>query len=71
MYVFYILVLIFSQMYAFESGIMPYYLGNYFNPIEYGLLILITFDSLKVLLLNEWQWFKKNVDPETNDKDIN
>ncbi|MCL2441454.1 MAG: hypothetical protein FWD14_06915 [Treponema sp.] len=70
MYVFYILVLIFSQMYTFESDIMPYYLGNFFHSIEYGLLVLITFDSLKVLLLNEWKWFKKNVDPEINDKDV-
>ena len=69
MYVFYIIVLIFSQITFLEPGLIPFSLGNFFQSIEYGLLILMAYDNLKALLKKEWQWFKENVDPEVNDND--
>jgi len=69
MYVFYIVVLIFSQIAFLEPNLIPFNLGDFFQSIEYGLLILIAYDNLKVLLMKEYEWFKKNVDPEVEDSD--
>jgi len=70
MYVFYIIVLIISQIASLEPSLIPFSLGNFFHSIESGILILITYDSLKVLLIKEWKWFKENVDSdEANDED--
>ncbi|MCL2687674.1 MAG: hypothetical protein FWE58_03990 [Methanobrevibacter sp.] len=67
MYVFYIVVLIFSQIASLEPSLIPFNLGDFFHSIEYGLLILMAYDGLKVLLIKEWQWFKENVNPEENE----
>ena len=69
MYVFYIIVLVISQIAFLEPGLVPYGLGDFFNSIGYGLLILITYDSLTVLLRKEWKWFKENVSPDPADTD--
>ena len=67
MYVFYILILVISQVYVLRPGLIPNHLGDFFRSLEYGLLILLAYDNLKVLLIKEWQWFKENVSPEAND----
>ncbi|MCL2436377.1 MAG: hypothetical protein FWD09_09625 [Lentimicrobiaceae bacterium] len=64
MYVFYIIVLIFSNLSLHERNLIPFNLEDFFSSIEYGILILMAYDNLKALLINEWQWFKENVAPE-------
>jgi len=64
MYVFYILVLIFSNLTLHEKNLIPFNLEDFFRSIEYGILILMAYDNLKILLIKEWQWFKENVAPE-------
>ena len=64
MYVFYIVVLIFSNLSLHEKNLIPFKLEDFFRSIEYGILILMAYDNLKVLLIKEWQWYKENVAPE-------
>ena len=64
MYVFYIIVLIFSNLTLHEKNLIPLHLEDFFRSIEYGILILMAYDNLKILLIKEWQWYKENVAPE-------
>jgi len=60
MYIFYIGILILSRLSALESNPIPFNLGDFFHSLEYGLLILIAYDNVKVLLEKDLQWFDEN-----------
>lgn len=65
MYLFYLVVLVLSRMEEMKPGIMPLRLGGFFASIEYGILLLFAFDTLKELLVTDKQWFSETLRPDT------
>jgi hypothetical protein len=72
MYLFYIVVLVLSRIEALRPGIIPFELGDFFTSIEYGIILLFAFDTLKELFVKDKLWFKENLKIESqteNDKE--
>lgn len=65
MYIFYIVALVLSRMEILRPDLMPFELGSFFTSIEYGIILLFAFDTLKRLLGADKQWFEENLKLES------
>jgi len=61
MYIFYIVALILSRFQALRPDLMPFALGDFFASIEYGIILLFAFDTLKGLFAKDRQWFDEKL----------
>lgn len=57
MYIFYIAALVLSRFQALRPDIIPFALGDFFTSIEYGIILLFAFDTLRGLFAKDRQWF--------------
>jgi len=71
MYLFYIIVLILAVVTTQRPNLLPVELNDFFSSIEYGILLLIVFDSIKVLITKDGSWLKMHIglDLSNEDKD--
>jgi len=71
MYMFYIVVLVLSRVAILRPELIPFGLQGFILSIEYGIILLIVFDKLKGLLIEDKRWFQKmmGVGPEQSAND--
>jgi hypothetical protein len=67
-YIFYITILILSQVTIFRPDLFPHELGNFFTSLEYGIILLVVFDRLKDLVKLDKIWFLKYLAPNLSEK---
>ena len=61
MYMFYIVALVLSRVEILRPDLIPFALGDFFISIEYGIILLFAFDTLKNLLMRDKQWFDEKL----------
>jgi len=61
MYIFYIMALVLSRIQILRPDLMPLELGDFFISIEYGIILLFAFDTLKGLFVKDKQWFDEKL----------
>ncbi|MCL1794019.1 MAG: hypothetical protein FWG34_09125 [Oscillospiraceae bacterium] len=61
MYLFYLVALVFSRVEILKPDLMPFDLGDFFVSIEYGVIVLFAFDTLKELLIKDKRWFEDHL----------
>ena len=61
MYIFYIVILVLSQVTTFKPDLIPLELGDFFTSLEYGIILLVVFDRLRELLIMDINWFEENL----------
>jgi len=69
MYQFYMVATILSVVTRLRPDFLPVELGNFFTSIEYGILLLLVFDNIKVLLEKDSNWFRQHIGLDKNYKD--
>jgi len=71
MYQFYMVATILSVVTRLRPGFLPDELGNWFTSIEYGILLLLVFDNIKILIEKDNKWFKQHIGLDTSREDDN
>ena len=61
MYMFYIVALVLSRFEILRPGLIPFDLGDFFISIEYGIILLFAFDTLKGLFVKDKRWFDEKL----------
>jgi len=61
MYIFYIVALVLSRVELLRPDLIPFSLGGFFVSIEYGIILLFAFDTLKQLFTKDKQWFDEKL----------
>ena len=69
MYQFYMVATILSVVTRLRPEFLPVELGNFFSSIEYGILLLLVFDNIKVLLEKDSKWFRQHIGFDKNCED--
>jgi len=69
MYRFYMVATILSVVTRLKPEFLPFELGGFFSSIEYGILLLLVFDNIKVLTEKDNIWFKQHIGLDNNSKD--
>ena len=69
MYIFYIVMLILSQVTMIKPDLFPSELGSFFTSLEYGLILVVVFDRLNELLKTDKKWFLKYLTPKSTDNE--
>jgi len=69
MYQFYMVATILSVVTKLRPELLPFKLGDFFSAIEYGILLLLVFDNIKVLTEKDSIWFKQHIGLDKGDKD--
>ena len=66
MYQFYMVATILSVVARLRPEFLPVELGNFFSSVEYGILLLLVFDNIKVLLEKDGKWFRQHIGLDTS-----
>jgi len=66
MYQFYMVATILSVVTRLRPGFLPIELGNFFSSIEYGILLLLVFDNIKILFEKDGKWFRQHIGLDVN-----
>jgi len=61
MYMFYIVALVLSRVEMLRPDLMPFELGSFFVSIEYGIILLFAFDTLKGLFAKDKRWLDEKL----------
>jgi len=69
MYQFYMVATILSVVTRLRPEFLPPELGNFFASVEYGILLLLVFDNIKILLEKDGIWFRQHIGLDANRED--
>ena len=61
MYQFYMIATVLAVVTTHLYDFLPFELSNFFSSIEYGILLLLVFDNIKVLTAKDSTWFRQHI----------